>query len=206
MLRVVSTALVVIGSPNPNSFVHAMAQRAIRTLESRGVACELHDLYVEGFDPVAPTDETFTAGLDVEAAIAASADPVVTAHRRALSQATHLVVAHPNWWGKPPAIVAGWIDRVLVPGVAYRLDQREALPTCLLHLRSVLVLNTGDTPAERERDVFGDPLDAIWRRCIGAYLGDAAIHRILASPVGGSTQSQRTQWLNDVERATMSAP
>jgi putative NADPH-quinone reductase len=96
--------------------------------------------------------------------------------------------------------MAGWLDRVLVPGVAYRLDAREGLPTSLLRLRAVLVLNTGDTPPERERQVFGDPLDDIWRRCVGAYLGGAAVHRVVASPLGGSTEAEREAWLDEVGR------
>jgi NAD(P)H dehydrogenase (quinone) len=196
-----ATGLVVIGSPNPGSFVHAMAARATASLEHRGVTCEVHDLYAEGFQAVAPPDEAFTLGRDVEAAIAASGDPVVRTHRRALSQAEHLVVAHPNWWGKPPAIMAGWLDRVLVPGVAYRLATREGEPVSLLRLRTLLVLNTGDTPPEREATQFGDPLDDMWRRCVGAYLGGATIRRVVASPVGGSTQAQRQSWLGAVELA-----
>jgi len=94
------------------------------------------------------------------------------------------------------ADVAGWMDRVIVPGVAYRLDRREGLPTSLLQLRGMLVLNTGDTPPEREREVFGDPLDAIWRRCVGAYLGPGPVHRLLAGPMGGSTPEQRRAWLD----------
>ena len=194
------SALVVIGSPNPRSFCHAMATRAADALERNGVECDIHDLYVEGFQPVAPLDEASTVGMDVEAAVAACADAVVRTHRRALAQADYLVVAHPNWWGKPPAIMAGWLDRVLVPGVAYRLDAREGLPTSLLRLRSVLVLNTGDTPPEREKQVFGDPLDDIWRRCVGAYLGGAAVHRVVASPLGGSTEAEREAWLDEVGR------
>lgn len=199
----VSTALVVVASPRPTSFAHAMAERATRTLRRHGVECRVHDLYAEDFRPVAGPEETFTAGLDAEAAIAASGDELVRRHRRTLSDADHLVVAHPNWWGKPPAIMAGWIDRVVVPGVAYRLAERDGLPQPLLQLRSVLVLNTGDTAPTRERDVFGDPLELIWRRCVGSYLGDVRVERVLAGPLGDSTPEQRDSWLQDVERAAV---
>ncbi len=192
---------MVIGSPNAGSFVHALAARATAALERGGVTCAVHDLYAEGFPAVAPPDEAFTVGMEVEAAIAASDDPVVRTHRRLLSQAEHLVVAHPNWWGKPPAIMAGWLDRVLVPGVAYRLATREGEPTSLLKLRTMLVLNTGDTTPEREATEFGDPLDDMWRRCVGSYLGSATVRRVVASPVGGATQAQRESWLDAVDRA-----
>lgn len=88
--------------------------------------------------------------------MASSLRLVVREHWRALSRAEVLVVAHPNWWGKPPAIMSGWTDRVLVPGVVYRLDEREGLPTPLLRLRAVL-----------SRDgqlVAGEGAPSVWRR------------------------------------------
>nr|WP_243731588.1 NAD(P)H-dependent oxidoreductase [Nocardioides ochotonae] len=193
--------MVVVAHPRPTSFVHALAEQAADAWRARGADVAVHDLYAEAFAPVAPAAETATVGLDVEAAVAASDDPVVRAHREALTRADHLVVAHPNWWGKPPAIMAGWLDRVVVPGVAYRLATGEGAPVCLLGLRSLLVLNTGDTPPEREVEVFGDPLDAVWRRCVGAYLGDPPTERLLAGPLAGSSAPQRERWLADVAAA-----
>ena len=59
----------------------------------------------------------------------------------------------------------------------------------------------GDTPPEREVEVFGDPLDAVWRRCVAAYLGDPPVERLLAGPLAGSTPAQREGWLADVAGA-----
>lgn len=193
--------MTVVANPNPRSFTHALAEAASTELADRGATVAWHDLYQQGFHPVTPVSEARTSGLDVEAAIEACDDPVVQAHRRDLVDADVLVIAHPNWWGKPPAIMAGWLDRVLVPGVAYRLADRDGLPTPLLRLLGVVVLNTGDTPPDREVAEFGDPLDAMWRRCVGAYLGQAPIHRLLAGPMGGSTDDQRAAWLAEARAA-----
>jgi len=199
-----SRALVVVANPKPDSFSHAMAAASIDALERLGHAVDVHDLYAEGFQPVLHAAEAATAGPEAESALTAGADPLVTEHRRSLAAADTLVVAHPNWWGKPPAIMAGWIDRVVVPGVAYRLATGEGEPECLLRLRRLLVLNTSDTPAERETAVFGDPLDAIWRRCVGAYLGDAVIERMVAGPMASATARQRQDWLDQAARLSSS--
>lgn len=130
------------------------------------------------------------------------ADALVTQHRRELSMADVLVVAHPNWWGKPLAIMAGWMDRALVAGVAYRLHAAEGRPTSLLRLRRLIVLNTTDTPPAREAADFGDPLDAIWRRCVGSYLGGAMIDRLVAGPMASSTINQRQSWLDRARELT----
>ena len=188
-------SMVVVANPRPNSFVHALAEEAAAGLTEAGHEVVLHDLYAEGFRPVLEPEEGRTTRRADESALTVGADSLVHRHRRELSAARTLVVAHPNWWGKPPAIMAGWMDRVLVPGVVYELDAAEGEPTCLLDLRRLIVLNTGDTPAERETGVFGDPLSLIWERCVGAYLGGAEVRRLLASPVAGSTPEQRRAWL-----------
>jgi putative NADPH-quinone reductase len=109
------------------------------------------------------------------------------------------VVVHPNWWGKPPAMMAGWIDRVLAPGVVYRLSRGEKEPELLLRLREVIVVNTSDTPAERERDRFGDPLQAIWGRCVNEYLGAERFTRLVFGPVSASDDAQRRGWLGQLD-------
>lgn len=102
--------------------------------------------------------------------------------------------------------MAGWMDRVIVAGVAYQLHSAEGEPVCLLPLRRLVVLNTGDTPLEREVSVFGDPLAAIWERCVGSYLGDATTTRLLASPMGGSSVEQRQAWLTQARSLVSSTP
>lgn len=196
-------ALVIIANPHPGSFSHAMASRASRTLGLYGYDVDTHDLYGEGFQPVLHPNEATTVGEEAESALTSGADRLVSEHRRQLAGADVLVVTHPNWWGKPPAMMAGWIDRVLVPGVVYRLSRGEGEPECLLSLRRLAVLNTSDTPAEREEAVFGDPLGAIWRRCVGAYLGNAEVARFVAGPMASSTPAQRQAWLDQVEDVAM---
>jgi len=54
-------------------------------------------------------------------------------------------VVHPNWWGQPPAILKGWIDRILRPGVAYQFlegDAGEGVPVGLLKAETALIFNT----------------------------------------------------------------
>ena len=65
--------------------------------------------------------------------------------------------------GQPPAILKGWIDRVIRPGVAYRFlegDSGEGVPLGLLRAQTALVFNTANTPEDRESLVFRDRLGA----------------------------------------------
>ena len=70
-------------------------------------------------------------------------NPLVAAHCEDLAIAEGLVIIHPNWWGGPPAILKGWVDRVMRAGLAYQLSA-EGVPKGLLQASRALVLNTSE--------------------------------------------------------------
>ncbi|PTR32329.1 putative NADPH-quinone reductase [Rhodococcus sp. OK519] len=192
-----SHVMLLLAHPRPDSFCHAIADRIRSVLTTSGHDVRFHDLYAESFDPIVSAEEAYTTGESVEAYLAREADTVVGRHRMELQDARGLVVVHPNWWGKPPAILSGWMDRVVVPGVAYRLSDATGVPESLVAVERMLVVNTSDTTAEREAAVFGDPLEAIWGRCLAPYLGDPSFVRQVLRPVTDATAAQRAAWLED---------
>jgi putative NADPH-quinone reductase len=182
-------ALLVVAHPSPDSFNHALAHAAREALAARAVDVDWHDLYAEGFDPVQRTGE---------AGNTASTDALVERHCAELARADLVVVCHPNWWGQPPAILKGWIDRVFRPGTAYGYPPGvppEGVPAGLLRAREALVFNTSNTPPAREAEAFGDPLDTLWRRCVFALCGVERVTRRMAGPMSGSTAQARAAWL-----------
>lgn len=194
---------LLLAHPRPSSFNHAIADAARTVLLEAGHVVDFHDLYAEGFDPLLRAEECFTTGASIEDLLANSTDELVAQHRTGIAAADALVIVHPNWWGKPPAILAGWLDRVLVPGVAYRLATADGEPEGLLHLGSALILNTTDTPAAREAGVLGDPLEAIWTRCVLPYCGSPTVERIVMGPVTTSSEAERNGWLDTVRERTI---
>ncbi len=191
--------LVVLAHPDQGSFNHAVARAAARALERLGHAVVFHDLYAEGFDPVLPA---------AEIARDAPLPEAVQRHCAELADADGIVIVHPNWWGQPPAILKGWIDRVVRPGVAYAFqedDSGEGVPVGLLRARAAVVLNTSNTPAERERDAFGDPLEAIWKRCVFELCGVRDVRRRTFGVVVTSTPEERNAWLREVEEIVCGA-
>ena len=95
-------------------------------------------------------------------------------HCEEIASADGIIIVHPNWSGMPPAILKGWIDRVLRMEVAYRFvanDQGEGVPVGLLQAKVAMVFNTTNTPDERERKVFGDPLETLWKNCVSDLCG-----------------------------------
>jgi putative NADPH-quinone reductase len=186
---------VILGHPKKGSFNHAIADVAVHTLKNNGHAVVYHDLYEESFDPVLPDDEMpRDAGLP----------PVIGRHCGEIASADGIVIVHPNWWGQPPAIVKGWIDRVIRPGIAYEFragDSGEGVPVGLLRAKAALVFNTSNTGAQREQDVFGDPLERIWKDCIFGLCGVQNVHRRTFSVMVTSSEGERAKWLEEVQEA-----
>ena len=120
---------------------------------------------------------------------------------REISAADGIVIVHPNWWGQPPAILKGWIDRVIRPGVAYKFldgDSGDGVPVGLLKAKAALVFNTSNTPAQREMAAFGDPLETLWKNCVFGLCGVKKFHRETFGVVVTSNEEQRKRWLGRV--------
>ena len=185
---------LILAHPHPGSFNHAIAETVRNRLENRGRRVHFHDLYAERFEPVIPHPE-----ISRDAAL----PPAVAAHCAEMAAADGIVIVHPNWWGQPPAILKGWIDRVIRPGVAYEFlegDSGEGVPRGLLKARAAIVFNISNTEAGRERKVFGDPLETLWRNCIFGLCGVSNFHRRMFGVVVTSTPEERRQWLAEAGR------
>lgn len=187
---------VILGHPNPGSFNHAIADTVVDSLTTNDHEVRFHDLYAERFDPLL---------LSPEMSKHARLDPLIQQHCDELARADGIVIIHPNWWGQPPAIMKGWIDRVIRPGVAYEFkegDKGEGVPAGLLKATSAIIFNTSNTDSKREKGVFSDPLEAIWKNCIFDLCGVKNFYRRTFSVVIISSEEQREDWLKDIKQTT----
>lgn len=185
---------VILAHPDTASFNHAIADTVVGTLRNAGVRVNFHDLYRERFDPLLPAEEVPRDAVLPE--------PIET-HCREIGAADLISIIHPNWWGQPPAILKGWVDRVIRPGVAYEFlegDSGEGVPAGLLRAKLALVFNTSNTEVVREQEVFGDPLETLWKNCIFGLCGVDEVRRKTFSIVVTSTEEERQGWLGEVIR------
>jgi len=185
---------LILANPKPDSFCHALAEVASKTCIALGHKVRFHDLYAEHFDPLL---------VEPELRQRISTDPLLEQHAREIVEADAILIVHPNWWGQPPAILKGWVDRVMRSGVAYAFeagDNGEGVPRGILKARTAIVLNTSDTPIEREREAFGDPLELLWGRCIFPYCGVQGFARHTYGVVANSHLDQRQSWLEHAQR------
>ena len=181
--------LLLVANPNPGSFCHAIARTAQDELQALGHQVLFHDLYAERFDPLLP---------HAEIPKDASVDAVIHRHCQEVTQAEGFVVVHPNWWSMPPAILKGWIDRVLRQGIAYEFTQEGVRG--LLQGRRAVVFTTSNTPRDVELRLFGDPLENLWKTCIFGFCGLEIFYRRNFEPIIESSLQQRQAWLEEVRQ------
>jgi len=181
--------LVIIGHQNKGSFCHAVTDTAVRELETLGHEVVYHDLYEEKFDPILPQAE-----IPKDAPL----DPVVRRHCDEVAAADGYVVVHPNWWGQPPAMLKGWIDREFRQGVVYEFTPEGV--NGFLKGKTAVVITTSNTPRDMEMKLFGDPLENLWKACVFNMCGVEDFTRRNFESIILSTPQQRRGWLGEVRR------
>jgi len=179
--------LLVHAHPVPDSYSAALRDRAAAALRERGDEVDVLDLYRDGFDPYLGADEwspDTPGGEDL---------PELRPYIARLRRADHLVFVYPTWFGGPPAMFKGWLDRVWVAGVAFDKVPGSNRPRARLHhIRSITVVTTYGS-SRRVNLLEGEPGKLLVRRWL----------RVLCRPLARAT------WLalygmdnaTDVERA-----
>ena len=115
--------LLILGHPDPDSFNHAVAARYAEVATSNYQAADVRDLYAMGFDPLLQSTERPQQR-------SGAADPDVQHELELIEKSDVITFVYPLWFGTPPAIIKGYIDRVF--GAAFQLSdlkrQRESGP------------------------------------------------------------------------------
>lgn len=133
--------LVIYAHPNHRSLNYAFLQEIVRGSEENAAfeEVEVLDLYAEGFDPVLVFNEE-KRRRDMHA------DPELARYRELIKRADKLAFVYPIWWGRPPAMLLGFIDRMFASGFAYR-DNGKLLPEGLLKGKTAVCVSTMKGPA-----------------------------------------------------------
>ena len=128
--------LIILGHPNKNSFCAHLAdayEKGAREKESDVIRINLIDLK---FDPILRNGYTRIQTLE----------PDLVEAQRLIKWANHLVFVFPVWWSSPPALMKGFIDRVFLPGFAFKYRENSSMWDKLLLGRSSRMIITSDAP------------------------------------------------------------
>ncbi|MGE4323484.1 MAG: NAD(P)H-dependent oxidoreductase [Sphingobium sp.] len=124
----------------------------------------------------------------------------------AIDACDHLVIGFPMWWGGEPALLKGLIDRVLLPGAAFRYHADDPFWDRLLAGRSADAIITMDTPGFYLRLAYGNPVTRRWRGQILGFCGFKPVRIARFGPIRqGGVEKNLTAWRRKVERMAASA-
>ena len=164
VLESCSMILLIYAHPDPRSFTAALAEEFQQALRQQDVEVASVNLYGDGSRGV------FPAIMDAEELRrGTSLEPAVQKQMRLVEEAEGYAVVHPDWWGAPPAVLKGWIDRVLRPETAYEIPEgfgdRSAQGLLAGRRAFVAVSGDGDGPG---------PLKEFWEQRVWSFCGAEA--------------------------------
>lgn len=182
--------LVLQAHPDPDSFGAALSEAYAQGARDAGARVERLSLSALSFDPVLHRGHRGTQPLEPDLVVA----------RSAIEAADHLTLQFPVWWGAPPALLKGFIDRAFLPGWAFRYVSGRALPEGLLAGRSARLIATMDSPWWWYWLKHGR---AAHRSLIGAtlnYVGIQDVRQTTLYRLRERSDAQRRAWLERMAR------
>lgn len=182
--------LIIAAHPLPDSFGTSLARVYAETAARTGQQTRLLQLSQIEFDPI----------MHVGYKQAQALEPALLQAQADISWADELVFVFPVWWGGMPALLKGFLDRVLLPGFAFRYEPDGKGLTPLLDGRTARLIITMDTPRWIDRWLYGSPVIKQLRYPILRFCGIKLREVLYFSPVIKSTAPQRLRWIEDVKR------
>jgi len=189
-------ALVVVAHPSTDSYCHALAARAETGLLAAGHDVVVIDLYAQGIRAEMSAQERRAYHGD-----SPIIDPLIAEHATLVQRAEAIIFVYPTWWSGMPAILKGWLERVMVPGVGFILDERtNKVRPGLGQMRRLVGISTYGSPRSYVRFVNDNG-----RRIVTRALRMSCGLRVRTTWLGlyaidTSTAAQRHAFLAEVEQ------
>ncbi|MFE4812619.1 NAD(P)H-dependent oxidoreductase [Peribacillus simplex] len=178
--------LVIYTYPNHESLSHAFLEKVIKgSNENPNIkGLQVLDLYEEGFNPLLEFNE-HKRRRDMHR------DPQLEKYRNQITWADKIVFVYPIWWGRPPAMLMGYIDQLFSANFAYR-DKKGLLPEGLLKGKSVVCVSTMKGPAKYPLLWLNDAHKILMKRALFNFVGIKKVKFFefgnMESPKGKQTQ------------------
>lgn len=191
--RVMKT--IVYAHPWEGSYNHAILTSITKDLEAKEETFQVIDLYKDGFNPV------FTAGELEQFNRGETPYELVKEYQKKLSQTTELIFIFPVWWWDLPAILKGFIDKVMLSGFAFLEDKTTgALKGLLTNIEKTTVISTSTTDKDYIESEGGNAIQGVF---INRTLADLGIKNeytkwIHFSGVNLTTDAKRKQFLREI--------
>lgn len=183
--------LIVYTYPNHSGLNYSFLQKVIKGSKENSSIKEfqLLDLYEEMFNPLLMFNEE-KRRRDMHK------DPKLEKYRLQLTWADKLVFIYPIWWGRPPAMLLGYIDQLFASNFAYK-DKKGLFPEGLLKGKSVVCISTMKGPTHYPLLWLNNAHKILMKRALFQFVG---IRKVKFFEFGNmeSVKGKQTQKLNKI--------
>jgi putative NADPH-quinone reductase len=182
--------LIINGHPDKESLCFALAESYKKGADASGIECKLVHLIDLQFNPI------LTYGYRVVSEL----EPDLIKIQQEISEAHHLVIVYPNWWGTYPALLKGFIDRVFLPNFAFKYLKNSPLPAKLLKGKTARIIVTMDTPTWYYWLINKSPGSNSMKKAILEFCGISPVKISSFAIVKSSDDKERKRWIDEVEK------
>lgn len=188
---------IVYAHPWDGSYNHAILTSITEKLETKREPFQVIDLYKDGFNPVFTAEELkhFHKG--------ETPYSLVKDYQEKLKQSTELIFIFPVWWWDLPAILKGFIDKVMLSGFAFIEDQNTGtLKGLLTNIKKTTVISTSTTDKDYIESEAGNAIQSVFINRTLADLGlkNESTKWIHFSRVNLTTDEKRKQFLKEISQ------
>jgi NAD(P)H dehydrogenase (quinone) len=180
---------IVVGNPMRDSYSEALGQAYLRRAQSGGHEAKLFMLARMNFDAI------LREGYRREQPL----EPDLVAARQALKSSDHLVFVFPLWCGDMPALMKGFIERVLQPDLLAIQGSHDRASWSILKGKSARIIMTMGMPGWFYWWYFGAHALKLLKRNILHFTGVSPVRSTVYGMVVGVGDDKRKQWLREVE-------
>lgn len=146
---------IIYAHPYEGSFNHAILMQLVTTFTDHQQPFQVIDLCKDGFNPAFTKVEL---GLYSKGA---SLDPLVAKYQTVIKASDELIFIFPIWWFNVPAIIKGFLDKVMLNGFAFKDEPRSDWEGLLTYIQKIRVITTSTLTKDYLERESGNPIQAV---------------------------------------------
>ncbi|MCB0389334.1 MAG: NAD(P)H-dependent oxidoreductase [Winogradskyella sp.] len=182
--------LIINGHPDKESFSFGLSEAYKKGAEKSNA--EIKEINIR--------ELTFNPNLEFGYRKRTELEPDLLDAQDKIKWADHIVWVYPVWWSSVPAIMKGFLDRILLPGFAFKKRENSLLSDKCLTGKSARIICTMDQPTWFYKLVYRSPSHNAMKKGTLHYIGIKKVRITAIGPIRLSTEEFRAKWLNKVEK------
>lgn len=182
--------LIINGHPDKESYNFALAEAYKKGALASGA--EVKQINIRELN--------FTPNLQFSYRKRTELEPDLLQAQKQIKWADHLVWVYPVWWGSVPALMKGFLDRILLPGFAYQKRENSLWWDKLLVGKTARIICTLDQPDWYYRLFNGSASHTAMKKLTLNFIGVKKVRITSIGPIRLSKKSFRENWLKKVEK------